>query len=230
MSRRRIALTAVVAATLLLISLSVARSQGGSTIFISPGAQPPPNIATAPYAADVPVTSGTSWARPLGQGSVDVASVSDAKLGFDPDVPSGLGAPSKIETDGNSDPLFREIAWVYDNPTFVVTEEVGFQTQSQLEQPLSQTQGCTVSVSADNSGYSTDCNLGSYKLVLLHGTTRAILDHGSNTDTVQWLEPLSGVTPGELDGQPPNATLIVTVLAPAGELTTDQLTSLAGNV
>lgn len=224
-SRRRIALMSAIAASLLLISLSVAHSQGGRTTFISPGDQAPPNIATALDAADAPESSGTSWDHPLGQGSIDVDSVAAAKLAFYPDEPSSPG--SKIETDGNADSLFRQIAWVYDNPTFVVTEQVGFQSQSELEQPLSQTQGCTVSVSADGGGYSTDCNFGAYKLLLLHGKTRAILDQGSSTDTVRWLEPVSGVNPGALDGQPENATLIVTVSAPAGELTVDQLTSLA---
>ena len=162
--------------------------------------------AGTPSGTPPPIPARTiNWEQPL-RGGVIRDSVQDAsdELMFAPIAPAGLGTPEKILiTDpGASDLPDRTIVFVYDHPvfgTFSIEELRATITQEQLERLLT----CgEEEVGCDASGYS---------LVKVRGDITALLNAGSVSTNISWLEQ----------------DLFVLIIGPAETLSPDEIVQIA---
>jgi hypothetical protein len=206
---RRIAVIATsIMVSSLAIALVVVAIKGGPTRAFQPNTARAAVLETSPDDPGGRTIPSWVWQDPFSPEAVTVANAADADLSFDVDVPDGLQQPAKIvaSTDGTN----SVIAWVYDDPDlgpFILDEQVEFFTQAQFEKSV----GSPVQI--------------------IRGGTRALLVQNEQVIAVEWLEALTNVAQGLLEGKPPNAVLEVELVAPAnGKMSADQLLGLANKV
>ncbi|HXF37073.1 MAG TPA: hypothetical protein VNO17_07835 [Actinomycetota bacterium] len=173
-------------------------------------------------------------AKPLGDLGVEVTSLAQARLPFEPLVPERLGAPVRIvATTGG--PQEVSVAWVFDHPTlgeFAVVERVDDWTEAglKLEAASVPSPGCTT-VEVDNGegkGTVERCASNNSELIKLADGQDALLTAGESFSVVTWIEPL--VARPQVAAQLAGFNVVVDVMGPASGFTTDQAIEAANRI
>jgi len=177
-----------VAAAILVVAAGCARSQSQSGTSSDAAARsvPEPNGGEQP-AEDV-------IGNPIGSHAIEVTSLDEVQLPFQPIAPAGLGTPVKIlvsPVDRDAEP---KIAWIFDDPTFGtfhVSERITSLTDELLAGQAGMKSGCTTQ-SLDpgaygEGAYSTGCVMAGMQMLALGDGRSALVMPGDDVTTVMWL-------------------------------------------
>jgi hypothetical protein len=177
------------------------------------------------------------WDNPFGNASVEIADVAEANLPFEADVPGeDLGQPVRIVTSDPSEPsVAREIAWVYDDPTygrFIVRERAVNLSgaQKSISDLLGASPGC---LSTGENGATVECHYGDRSAVHISDDVIGVLVAGAATTFVRWAGPATVIDEdafADYANDFPVVGLLVEVIGPSGEFTPEEALAVAALV
>jgi hypothetical protein len=239
MKRRWLAGIAVgVTGVAVLGVVSASSSPGGSAaepsptqVFV-PSGSPLPDGVVMPVIPGDPIP-GSVYERPFGDGALQVREGDPIEMPFEIYPPSSLGTPTSVWVDNTSDAVHAQVAWVYTDPqlgTFDVIEGVAIEDQAELEAPVGQPKGCTVTTDAAG-GSQVECTTSTFEMFTLESGARALISIGDSTQNIRWIEPLKGLSAADLEGHGPSVVLEIKILASTDSgMSMSDLESLANRV
>lgn len=203
-------------------------------VFVPAGEPEPTGVPLPPTDQEAMPFDPATWEDPIGYEAVEVKSESEGDLPFVPDVPDGLGEPTRIVVSAFADePITRRIAWIYEDSelgTIILEEDIAFETQADLEEPATNEPGCTVIWNEDFTGYEVDCHGAGFSLIALDTGTNALAIDGNAVSALQWIESLDTTDPDVLKGQPEHAVLELQLFVEKDGLSPEELASIANSV